>query len=182
MKTKDISIVALRVLGIYCLIESLVLSQNLLYIFAMPEEFRPDRLKIIIASLCPSIALLLLGILLIAASTKLAKLITPISENESANSSLTLKDIQSILFSCAGVLIFAFAIPRTFTWISQLIALIVNDSHGLPYDIKVIRNSWVSLILSSLQMLIGVGLFFGAHKLSAFWQRMRAWSPNKEIE
>ncbi|MGA3288595.1 MAG: hypothetical protein ABSD46_14365 [Bacteroidota bacterium] len=182
MKTKDATTIALRVLGIYCLIEAFVVLQGLVYIFTMPEEFSSNRSEMIIISLLPSIMLLFLGVLLIVFSIKLASLITPTSKDEPTDSVWMLKDIQPILFSVAGVLIFASAIPRTFSWISQLVALIKNDSHGLPYNSKVIRDSWVSLILSSLQMLLGIGLFFGSDKLSLFWQHLRDWSPNKEID
>jgi hypothetical protein len=179
---KNLCIVVLRILGIYCLIEAFVLMQGLYYVLTMSEEFSKDIGKMIFASLLPSIVLLCIGVLLIVFSRKLANIITPISEVAQENTKYSLQDIQSILFSVVGVLIFALAIPRTFTWISQLISLIMNDSQGLRYGPKAIRETWISLILSIFQFSIGIGLFFGAKKLSLFWHRVREYSPNKEID
>lgn len=173
MNIKDISIVTLRILGIYCLIQAVLLLQGLVSVFTMSEEFNSVRSEMIIAALCPSIGLLFFGILLIAFSVKLSDFITLVAEDKNKNSMWSLGDVQSVLFSLAGTLIFAFAIPRTFTWISHLVSLLMNDSHGLPYNSKVDRDSWLSLILSGFQMLFGISLFLGGQKLSDFWQRMR---------
>lgn len=179
MSVKNLCIVILRVLGIYCFIEAFVLMQGLYFAFTMPAEFSADIPKMLIASTLPSLFLILIGAILIVFSKKLANIITPSVDIEQTNLEYSLRDIQSILFSVVGVLVFLSAIPRMFTWISQLVSLIANDNHGLPYNSKGIRDNWISLTLSIVQMSLGIGLFFGAKKLSSYWYRMREWIPNK---
>jgi hypothetical protein len=164
-------------LGIYCLIEAFIVSESLVYAYAMPEEFNSQLTKMIIASLSPSITLLIFALVLLLLSKRLADIIVPKSADEQIGAPLSLEGIQPVLFSVAGVLIFASAIPRTFAWISQLFSLIANDSHGLAHDPKIVRNSWISLALSSIEMLIGIGLFFASKGISIFWQRIREWTP-----
>ncbi|MFA6978123.1 MAG: hypothetical protein WC209_02270 [Ignavibacteriaceae bacterium] len=179
MNIKTICIVILRILGIYCLIEAFVSMQGLIYALTFPAEFRSEISKMVIASLVPSTLLFIFGILLIVFSKKLGSLIIPTIEVEQTDGASSLADIQAILFSVAGVLIFSFAIPKAFGWISQMVTLTATDSQYYSYTPKQIRDNWISLTLSSIQMLIGIGLFFGANKLSLIWSKMRKWGVEK---
>ena len=179
MTTKNLAIVALRLMGIYCLIEAAIVSQGLVFAYTMPKDMDPGRPNLILASLTPSLLLLGLGIVLLLFSKAVANLIVPQILDEHVQSTFSLHDLQSILFSVTGVFIVAFSIPRMFTWLSHIISLISNDSHGLPYSPKAVQDSWISFVLSSIEMFFGIGLFVGAKRVSNYWQRMREWSPSK---
>ncbi len=108
-------------------------------------------------------------------------MIVPDSNQSSDKEKWTLKEIQAILFSVVGVFIFSIAIPRAFTWVSQLIALFSDEIQDMPYRNARTADTWISISLSLIQLATGIGLFFGAKNLSNMWHRFREWTPNKDI-
>jgi hypothetical protein len=180
MNLKNLCIVILRVLGIFCLIQSFALMQNLSFAFSMSQETPDNQYKIIIAAFLPSIILLTAGILLLVFSTRLSGMIVPGLNDDKSRINWSLKDIQSILFSVVGVYIFCNSIQHLFGWISQLIN-VISGSAPLSYKKEMTISTWISISLNLLQTLTGIGLFFGARGLSGIWHQIREWSPNKNI-
>jgi hypothetical protein len=181
MKLKDLCVVIIRILGILSLIESFALMQSLYIVLSMPEQFSAERTTMIIAQLIPCAILFLSGFLLIIFSRGLARIVVTGSDRDSGKGKWTLKEIQAILFSVVGVFIFSISIPRSVTWVSQLVDLLSNDSLPMPYRSAMTNNTWTSIVLNIIQMAVGIYLFFGADNLSNIWHRIREWTPKKEI-
>ncbi len=180
MNSKEFSIVALRLFGIYCIIEPLLASQTLYYLFAMPEDFTPQYPKIILASLVPSIILVASGIVMLACAPRLAKMVSPNLASIQSHNEWTLQGFQSVLISLLGLYIFTQAIPPMFQWVSQLVSLVAEDQRGFSNTPKLIRDTWTSVALTACQMVVAIGLFFGARGIAGFWSRAREWTPNKQ--
>ena len=180
MNLKNLCIVILRIMAIFCLIESFPLLQNLSFFFAMSQETPDDRYKLILLAFLPSAILLIAGISLLVFSPKLTEMILPARNDDKSRINWSLKEIQSILFSVAGVYIFCNSIPRMFSWITQLIH-VLGGSSLLSYKRDLTVSTWISIALSILETLAGIGLFLGSRGLSGIWHHIRDWSPNPDM-
>ena len=180
MSVNHFMVVSLRVLGIYCFIESIWCTQGMVYVFTMPHESQGQFSQMVGASLFPSVALFLLAVVLITFAPKLANLLAPHSESSDAANNWTLEGFQAALFSATGLLIFSSAIPPAFQWISQLVRLSSQDQYGVSYTGELIRGTWISITLTAIQLVLGIVLFFGGRIVSRFLIRLRTATPSNE--
>ncbi len=173
MQAKAVSIIALRILGIYCFIESMLSTRYALAILTGIGDTPEGNREFLMAALPVAVILLVSAFILIVFARKLAGWLTPIEAVEGSSWKSDPTEIQPMLFAVAGVMIFAHAIPTTFTWISQLVTVVSFGMHN-QYDSRFVRDAWISGILSALQFFIAIGLFVGGRSLSKLWQKFRS--------
>jgi hypothetical protein len=173
-QSRAFAMVSLRILGIYFLVESVLSLQNLAPIFAETDITGKEHPMFLLASLSATLILLISGTSLILFAAKISTYMLGTSQTDHIESSETLPDLQPILFSAVGALIVAGGIQRSFLGVSYLVNLIAENQKGL-FPPKVVRDAWVTIILSLIQLLLGVGLFVGGRGLSSLWRRLRTW-------
>jgi hypothetical protein len=173
MDIKQLSTTILRILGIYCFLNTADISQRVYSTYASSIELHTDVSQIMLIQSMPMIIMFIIGLVLTTFASTISKLIIPSSQNVKSELVLSSINIQSILFSIVGVVIVALAIPKSFNWISQLVSLASTESQSLPFNQKVVRDSWISFALSTIQLLFGFGLFFGSNTLSNIWHRLQ---------
>jgi hypothetical protein len=159
----DLSILAIRLVGLYFFV------QSLFYIMELPAVFlangKQNMLQFL--SFCaPCLVQLVMGVLLLRLSRGVARWIFP---EFSASHSLTLtgQDLQAVLFSVVGVWLIATAMPDTgrlateYWWLGKT---------RQPQQML----SWIPRAVGLLiQIAAGAFLFARANGLSAAWHRLR---------
>ncbi len=182
MNATHFATVSLRVLGVYCFVESLLIGRGVFSALAMPEEFASQTAQVLIGSLIPSLVLLLGGIFLLISAPKLAVRISPKSVADNTTAHWSLQEFQAVLFSAVALILFIDALPYMFRWITQLVLLADRSHAGMPAAPRLTQEGWISLVLSIIQLGVSIVLFFGGRTISTFWARMKTWSSNKEID
>ncbi len=179
MSAKILTIVLVRIFGIYCFVEAMSSTQGILYVFVMPPPGGASTIGRVVASLFPSIVLCVTGALMLLFAPRIASMIIRSPEDASPNPTWTLHDIQAVLFSVVGLLIVGSSIPHTFRWVSQVVGIFDRDFPSLlQTNPRFVRETWISVALSLVQISLGLGLFFGGRNLAGFWRRLRVGSPD----
>jgi hypothetical protein len=181
MKKIDITIIALRLIGVYCLIESVIVLERFTFILGgSTKGDDPFIISTVLSIFIPAVVLIFIGLLLLLKTGWLAERLTPKPSNEQISVQWKSEEIQSILFSVFGIFIFSAAIPRVFWAIGQLITagqVLYPTTSLVP---RIIRDTWLALTGGVIQLVVGAALFFQARTLSAWWHRLREWTPNRE--
>ena len=184
MKANQLATLVLRLLGIYCLIVLMPMTEllnNVVFFHGRNNSGGSDTAMIIITFLL-TVSWLAVGISLIVFSKPLAEMLTPKSAGEGNITVVSFEQIQILAFAIAGVLIFAEALPQLlnyiFTFLHYLIQLKGENPDpdaGWPYT----RFGFVSAIGIFSKAVLGLWLFFGAHGFANFWRQLRNFGTPK---
>jgi len=183
MKANQLATLILRLLGIYCLIEFVPMAQlaNTAIFFGQHDSNGSGMATVIVIVLF-SAFWLAVGILLIACSAPLGKMLTPKETDHGNIATVSFEQIQILAFAVAGVLIFAEALPQllsnAFDFFRYLILLKDKTRYpdtGWPFN----RFGILTAIGAFLKALLGLWLFFGAHGFAKFWRSLRTFGTPK---
>ena len=179
MKTDDLTIILLRLLGIYCFIESVPAFRDMfqiitLFIFEY-DSIQHDTLGRIfpLFSALYGVILIIMGIYLIKSAPELARRMTPGESSDSLILKYESKDIQAVAFSIVGILVILLAVPALWFNLGQLFMWYSDDISDVRRDTQTIRTYWMRSIGPLLQMGLGLWLFFGSRGLSRLWHKLR---------
>jgi hypothetical protein len=173
MNQHQIASLSLKLLGIYAIIEAILLLRELSQVFAwrgstVQMESGPFQTNLILLGILVSFSLLLFfGLFLIFFSNSLAKRMSSKNEVISESTELTPKNIQSIAFSVVGLVMIVIAIPDLVQLAANLEGLKSAGSEAIKKDISI--GTWVYSIGLAVQFIIGVLLFLGARGLASCW-------------
>ncbi len=154
MKSRDIASLAFKIIGIVTLVQSM----SFVYIMSLALE----SFDLVLLRLFILFGLYLgLGLVLILASKKIAKLVC--KENNNINIPCTAKELQTIAFSCIGLWLIC----------SSASNLLANIMHSL----KALQSVWATqnvrfLMPKIFQMLIGIALFVQSRGLATLWEKL----------
>lgn len=178
LKKVDLTTIFIRLIGLYCLIQSISSLQGFTYIMGMSTTVdSPYTITTLLSSIVPGIILVIIGIIVLAQSQRLAHLITPPPIDEQISMPINFEYFQSILFSAVGVFVFLTTIPRIFVNVSSLITLDQSFYFNNAITPKFVRDAWFSLTGGLLQSIAGVFLFFQGKIVSGWWHRLRGSIP-----
>ena len=175
MSKREFTAIILKLLGIYCLIQSLPLFG---YLGLVVNFSRDDRINlfyfvsVLVLSTIPLLIMLLASYILLRYADKLAKIL--ISEDGSMDITAALRpeELQAIGFSVAAVIIFLLAIPKLIYVIGSLCYFLMSDESQSMYAV-ILRGKWSTLLSVVIQMALAVILFFRARGLANFWKRIQ---------
>ena len=174
MNKREIASLAFKIAGLYAIVQAIKQSGSILLLLGAllracdlgletPEDLWRFLLDLAVVIL-PCALLTVLGILLLARSSKLAGWVFDAGDPALAQPTDP-HELQAIAFSVLGVFVVAMAVP-------SLGAVLMNASvRDLPEHLR--PRVWTPLIKLGLQSGIGLGLFFGARPLARFWHKMR---------
>lgn len=177
MKTRELASLALKLLGVYAVIEALPLLQYLQYVLAVIDQAgqRDSGVQPWTAVLGLGPLLLMAGtaFLLLTRSDGLARMLVP-EDREMATGGLSGQEIQTIAFSVAGAMVFILGLPALLQVILRL--TILGPAY---YGNRQSADSWfVSMVLAGLgpflQCVLGIVLFFRSRGVANFWHGLQS--------
>src|SRR2546426_202844 len=123
MKPNQLATLTLRLMGIYCLIQSVpILGVFGTVIFFAQHSDGGSTATALIASLLPGVCMLVIGVLLICFAAGGEKKLSPPVTADVSVSPISFEQVQVLAFAVTGVLIFADALPQLFKCIDSLIS------------------------------------------------------------
>ena len=187
MTSTQIASLSLKLMGIFSIIQSVPFLKSLSEYFIykdmnvfQPENSPPNYQFLLIGILSTIGLLLLLGTCLIIYSESLAKRITKDNEGKKISTDLTAKDMQAVAFSVIGIVMIVIAIPQLVKIATNIQAL---KMAGDEYPGKsVTAGTWAYAIGLSVQVVIGLLLFFGSRGLSSLWYFFQKTRPLRDVQ
>jgi hypothetical protein len=170
MTTQKIASLALKIVGIYSIIQFIEQIRALVHAIGFSFAEPPIRPTMIIGASISSALLLGLSILLLAFSNRLARKLFPEDDPIENLHFDDLKNLQSIAFSIVGVVIFAVAIPKIFQ-ISATIYALQKSGYEIPVAERISKETFAFGVATIIQLIIGLLLFLGGPSLSNLWQK-----------
>ena len=175
MKKNELTIIFIRLLGIYFVIVSIAALSNLGMLFTFNAANNdPDtsfQLSNAISLTVPSMVYFLSGIVLLVLSKSIGRKIYSGLEEQIPEVE-NYRELQSILFSVAGVIIVIYSLHQLIS--SCLTLIYIRDT---PYPEKFIRDTWFSVIEGVVQMLIGLILIVQTRTITKLLTKIREWDP-----
>ncbi len=176
MNNRNLGFFAIRILGVYAIIQSLPLFS---YVILSWHYFTSDQNDIYrqqwyyLSNAIPFLLSFVMGIVLIVCSCWIARTLFLNEYEVSANEVTKSSDFQAICFSSVGILVILNSLPR-------LGMLIVNiwSMKSLNVDEHMIQLSfapkaWEAGLAFTIQCGMGIVLFFGSRGLSNLWRRIQ---------
>ncbi len=182
MNYKAITIIGLRLLSIYIVVQFLIQLLRFAGYYILPLFFNNLSNEIetmnILFYLIPLIIVFLSAIFLWIYSEKIAMHILPAETNEKINiseveSSLNLNLLQSLAFSLVGLIIIVLTLPELTTSIAKLYQY---NQMGIEYVTdRYTTETYLLLIENVIKLILGIGLFFGGKGLTGLLNKIRSW-------
>jgi hypothetical protein len=178
MNSREVAALALKLLGVYAIIQALSLLQILGTFSIMPQMSRGGialQAWTYFAALVPFLLVAIVAVVLLTRSEALARLIMKEEQAFTLPGSLTSRDIQTIAFSVAGVFILLHALPgllqlATGLWYYSS-ASSGRQSLG---DTFIWRSLWTSTVSPVVQCVLGIVLFFRSRGLANLWHSLQS--------
>jgi hypothetical protein len=170
MSLKNLTIVSLKILAIYCFCQSMPLLSTSITLLKLrgPSALDLSPTWLLFLSLLPALSLLSLAAVLFAFASPLSDRLLPAGAQESSSISCTLEQIQTLAFAVAGILVFIFALPSLFREVVWLWRLLFLESRmGTPW------GNWIALTASIAQTVIGLLLIFNPKAFRNIWHYLR---------
>lgn len=166
----DAAVIALRLLGIYCLLDTV----PLLAVLAMlPQMVRSAggtvEVLVFLATFVPHALYVALGVWLLVTARRLARWLLPSAAAGSVGLSLAGVEAQAIAFSVVGVLLVGRALPDLARGLSYVVQ---SSSDGIQVGPRW-DDALPGLVGVAVQAGLGVVLFLRARGLALLWHRIR---------
>jgi uncharacterized membrane protein len=172
MSKREIAALALRLLGIYCLVTALP------YISALGVPFGTglplqERVGAILGVYVPFGTWIIVGLLLLVYAHHLGRWLVSGESEQPLSERWTSRQIQAIAFSVAGIYLLAVSLPDLCMFVVQAIAAYIAVS-GMPKAQvqAVMQQQGAHVIASLLRTALGLWLFLGAKGWSNLWHRL----------
>jgi hypothetical protein len=188
MKANQLATLALRLMGIYCLVMSLsfveLFNRAIFYAATSRDSL---SVSLLLATFLAPTGWLAAGISLLVFSKPLAERITSETEEENNGgvTTVSFEQAQALAFAVAGVLIFAQAVPQLIHHIFTVLFYLFGLNHGnqgLPFDQQARRTEFSTAFGGLLKAALGLWLFFRARGFANFWRSLRNFGTPKAPE
>ena len=170
MTKQELSQIALKILGIYALLESIQFISGVLNAFSFRGDAPFERSIMALSMVVPFLILLWAGTFLILRTNRITSRYFPSGSID--NIELKGKQIQAIAFSIIGVVLIVTTIPRLSQLGVNIYALMGRaDELGAKFQLK--RETIGFGINLLIRFILGVLLFIGGDSISNLWRRIR---------
>ncbi|HEX7469793.1 MAG TPA: hypothetical protein VF437_03525 [Verrucomicrobiae bacterium] len=183
MKPNQLATLTLRLMGIYCLIQSVpILGMFGTVIVYAQHSDGGSTTSALVASLLPGVCMLVIGVLLICFATPWGEKLTPPVTTDASVSPISFEQVQLLAFALTGLLIFADALPQLFNSISDLMSWVTAGKDDWQrqgtYRAYSFREG-TAAIGTVLKAVLGFILFFRARGFANFWRSLRQFGTPK---
>lgn len=172
MTKREIAALALRLLGIYCLVESLQYIQGLAWILfgSVPSS---DKLGVLLQLLLGTGTLLAIALFLLLRADRVGRFVAGDEPDQPVTQAWSMRQVQSIAFSAVGVYLLAVSLPNLCMLIVQAISAYSATSSMAQAQAQVVmQQQWAKVIESLLRTGMGLWLFLGAKGWTDLWHRL----------
>jgi hypothetical protein len=180
MSRSEIGSLSLKLMGIFCMVQSFPLFQQAYFLYGSYRFFGESDNSptfVMIGALVPIGLLIALGVILFAFSNQLSDRFMTSHPTNSDDSTTRSYSLQAIAFSLLGVFFVAKAIPSITQLSINYSYLGTSDS---PYVTeKMLNSAWAKGAKLAIQLIIGIALFFGSNGLSRLWLKLQTTRPLK---
>ena len=187
MTGPQIASLSLKLMGIFSIIQAVPILKDLwsYFVFKDSSFFGSDNMPpnynyLLIGTLTSICLLILIGACLIIYSDTLGKKIIKENNDTKISTDLTANDLQAIAFSVIGIVMIVMAIPHLVKIAANVQAL---KMAGDEYPGKsVSAGTWAYATGLSVQVIIGLLLFFGSRGLSSLWYFFQKIRPLSDVK
>lgn len=174
MSPINLAIVGLRLLAVYCFVESVPLFSAFgLVGTEIVQTVGRSQTSAVIESLLPPILLLLSAILLFIFSVPLARRLTASCISDGKESVCNFEQLQALAFAVAGILIIATSLPSLGRAVQDLFVLYSYHKQGGTNSADRIFSSWLYSIGVFAQLALGLVLLFNRQGFRNAWRWLR---------
>jgi hypothetical protein len=180
MTKQEITVIVLKLLGVYAIIQAIPLLQYIWGLIGLINQDKAEisqRIWFCLAMGMPFLLMAVTAFLLIAKSERIAGLLFREDGPVSPTMSLSGQEIQAIIFSSVGVLVFLLSLPKLCQLVLNLWYMRSQYVKGqLPTD-RLVENAWQAGIAVGIQCGFAVLLFVRAKGLAHLWHRIQGPRP-----
>jgi hypothetical protein len=173
----DLAIVGLRLLAIYCFVQSIPLFSAFGVVGALSraeDPFGRSHASAVAMALLPGVSLLVAAILLYVLSLPLARRLSAVHPAENAETVCTFDQLQTVSFAVAGILIVAFALPSVFRGVESVIQLVrYKREGGAAVSPHQTYDTWLYCIGVVAQVVLGLLLLLNPRGFRNAWHWLR---------
>lgn len=165
----EIASLALKLFGIYCLIQALTFLASSLSLVGMNmAEMGLSRSLMVAGAALPILGYVFAGLILLTFGNKISrKLIADGKEQGVMATGISTRDVQTLAFSIIGIYLIAVSLP---SFASILWTLAYYYRKGGPDLARAgIENVWRHAIQAAVEVVVGLGFFLGARGVSSLW-------------
>jgi len=176
MTKNDLFSLSLKILGIYSVIIAISflrfpISMIVSLFLGRSSETNlvsiPSFVSIVGGSFVPIVLLILLSYILIVKSDSLSTLLVTDGNQDIFLSSLSVKEIRSIVLSIVGLIVIVFALPKMFNIITQISVLKMQQNDRISIHLS--RNLIVDIIDVGFRFVLGSSILMGRKGLAKIW-------------
>ena len=171
MSRTQIVSLSLKLIGIYALIQAILMLRAVIHSFGFSSQEPSMGLTLILGSLIPFTLLIILGCLLLAASNRIARRMIFSEGHPEDFKGFTPMQIQAMAFSILGVILIVLPIPRLFQIASSIYAYQKTSADIVTKQKLATETIWYGIGLA-LQITIGILLFISGHSLANLWRKI----------
>lgn len=172
MTAQQLATLLLRLLGLYCLLQtfSLLGTTILLAVSTSGRSMAGEVLTLLLVGL-PVLGTLLLGLGLLVGARRLGRYF--VCGADDAVATVSFEQVQTLAFAVVGLLIFAESLPNLWNaaYVLALALLDSQDQMRIPAPHRFAE--WGRAAGTLLQAALGLTLFFGARGFANFWRTLR---------
>lgn len=179
MKKTDLTSIALKMMGIYVLCQSLSLFQVAVMYFRFPSNFTEQH-KITLTHAAafglPFLLTLIFGVVLIIFGSRIATRLFK-RESETISTRFTAIEIQQVAFSAVGLLVLVNALPSLMATLSSYF---VFKGGSTTLASPMLRDFWPEYVGLATRLVLGFWLFFGGKTLVLWLHKVtrKIWPPD----
>jgi len=184
MTKRQFSEMVLKLLGVYVLLQALSLVYMLGIIidsFMTPKSEWHMNVHKLLSFLGPFVLISIVAIFLLTRSQWIAMLLFREDSKLNLGTALSSRDVQAVIFSAVGILVFLNTLPR----LVQIIAsplLFARDLRGFDMRNLLAPGGLIRLLGTLAKAGLGIMLFFRARGLANFWHSIQTARYEKIIE
>ncbi len=175
MSKQEFASIMLKLLGIYALLQAVIMVPPLIQsvnLFRSFSEKFPIPRSAFFDLFFPVLLLVAVAVILLAGSDSLARKLIKVDDEFSLFASLSGREFQAICFSAVGVFVFLFGIPAVTDFFAHLWSLANARNHGAIVETNLLINAWMTGICIILRFGLALYLFFRAPRLADYWHRI----------
>jgi len=180
MTKREITVIVLKLLGVYAIIEAIPLLQYLWGFISLINRARAEILQQVWLYLAMGMPFLLMAVtafLLITRSERIAGLLVREDGPVSPTSSLSGREVQAIAFSVVGVLVFLLALPKLCQLVLNLWYMRFQNVQGQLSTDRLVQSAWQLGIAVGIQCGLAAILFLRAKGLADLWHHIQGAKP-----
>lgn len=172
MNIKDLASLAIKLLGLYMLINFISTIPSYFSIGSIPIDEPSMRMSFIIGISISAVLYFMIGLYLLKNGDKLALKIVPQNNEKENEIIIDVNEIQTIAFSIVGLILIILAITDIFNLCTHIYSLMNHFEMFGNKNPELILNTIGLVVKMLLQIIIGITLFFKGNYISFFWKRI----------